>query len=481
MKREDVLKVINREAAYIIEGLNHLYHNKFFVVSNGSSVKFFKTSRSANTYANKQASLSWYDDYSKDMTNNTCQVFEVKLEELQDVSMDYNFWNDYVLKNMHNIANYCKGEEIMDHAKKLVNDSALLDVIASAIRQIEENGTFKSFKSEIENIKNETAELEQVDAGMASDEEVEVFYNEEKLGIELKFKDKPNSDTRELLKVQGFKWSKYNRIWYAKDTEENRSFVIAQFASNKKDDTVCELSASEWLEVDIEDVETYTVDSELSRRENAGHWITRSKDIDHQAELQEQIRTMNNELLEALGECQDDRLVYESKKWLQTYKKRYYNWYIKRLKLSAENSSWVITGRCGRNARKDNKHQKAYNQLMTEYMDKLKPEYENKLSSIKAKINRSNSIAKQSQVKKLVNNTPSIKLSKSKALINCRAREGQNIFEGGNIESTVYNYEGYSIIKSWGVWGIYKDGLLIDSNKYASLDTAKKMLALKVC
>lgn len=477
MKREDILKVINSEAAYIIEGLNHLYHNKFFVVSNGSSVKFFKTSRSANTYANKQASLSWYDDYSKDMTNNTCQVFEVKLEELQDVSMDYNFWNDYVLRNMHNIANYCKGEEIMDHAKELVNDGALLDVIASAISQIEETGTFKSFKCESENIKNELTESEQT----AIDKEVEVIYNEEKSGIELKFKDKPNSETRELLKEQGFKWSKYNRIWYAKDTERNRNFVIAQFGSNKKDGTVCELSLGECSDVDIEDIETYTVDSELSRRENAGHWITRSQDIDHQVELQDQMRTMNDELMEALGECQDDKLVYESKKWLQDYKKRYYNWYIKRLKLNAENSSWIVTGRCGRNTRKDNKHQKAYNQLIAEYMDKLKPEYENKLSSIKAKINRSNSIAKQSQVKKLVNNTPSIKLSKSKALINCRAREGQNIFEDGNIESTVYSYEGYSIIKSWGAWGIYKDGLLVDSNKYASLDTAKKMLALKVC
>lgn len=54
---------------------------------------------------------------------------------------------------------------------------------------------------------------------------VEVVINIEKNGIELYFDNKPADDVRENLKVNGFKWSKYNKCWYIKDSEEARKFV----------------------------------------------------------------------------------------------------------------------------------------------------------------------------------------------------------------------------------------------------------------
>ncbi len=56
-------------------------------------------------------------------------------------------------------------------------------------------------------------------------ENLEIRYNEEKKGIELLFPSKPEASVLTAIKLQGFKWSNFSKLWYAKDTEENRNFV----------------------------------------------------------------------------------------------------------------------------------------------------------------------------------------------------------------------------------------------------------------
>ncbi len=54
---------------------------------------------------------------------------------------------------------------------------------------------------------------------------LEITYNEEKNGIELSFSEKPSEEVRSQLKQNGFRWSKFQKIWFAKDTEARRNFV----------------------------------------------------------------------------------------------------------------------------------------------------------------------------------------------------------------------------------------------------------------
>ena len=59
-----------------------------------------------------------------------------------------------------------------------------------------------------------------------SSNDITVSFNEEKNGIEIKFNYKPSEEVRTELKLNGFRWSRFNKIWYAKDNEQRREFLI---------------------------------------------------------------------------------------------------------------------------------------------------------------------------------------------------------------------------------------------------------------
>ena len=44
-----------------------------------------------------------------------------------------------------------------------------------------------------------------------------ISYNNEKQGIELSFPGKPSEEVRTSLKADGFRWGKFNKVWYIKD------------------------------------------------------------------------------------------------------------------------------------------------------------------------------------------------------------------------------------------------------------------------
>lgn len=61
----------------------------------------------------------------------------------------------------------------------------------------------------------------------ASGEGVTVRENKEKGGVEVKFSEKPDSFTIESLKRHRFRWSKFQKLWYAKATTETIRFAYA--------------------------------------------------------------------------------------------------------------------------------------------------------------------------------------------------------------------------------------------------------------
>lgn len=54
---------------------------------------------------------------------------------------------------------------------------------------------------------------------------VDIRINEERNGIELRFDSKPDQSVMDSLKANGFRWSKYQKMWYAKQTESRMDFA----------------------------------------------------------------------------------------------------------------------------------------------------------------------------------------------------------------------------------------------------------------
>ena len=59
-----------------------------------------------------------------------------------------------------------------------------------------------------------------------------VNKNEQMNGIEITFNGIPSEETRNALKEKGFRWSRKQKLWYARFTEEKH-----QWAQNLKDDS----------------------------------------------------------------------------------------------------------------------------------------------------------------------------------------------------------------------------------------------------
>lgn len=89
--------------------------------------------------------------------------------------------------------------------------------------------------------------------------EAEIIYNEEKNGIEVKFNTKPAQEVINDLKVNGFRWHRVKKVWYAKQTEErinyiNTTFEINQINDEKEVNNIIELNDYRNESEDIKDI-----------------------------------------------------------------------------------------------------------------------------------------------------------------------------------------------------------------------------------
>lgn len=67
-------------------------------------------------------------------------------------------------------------------------------------------------------------------------EEIEITYNEEKNGIEVKFNTKPAQEVINDLKANGFRWHRVKKVWYAKQTDERINYINTTFKINQIND-----------------------------------------------------------------------------------------------------------------------------------------------------------------------------------------------------------------------------------------------------
>lgn len=68
----------------------------------------------------------------------------------------------------------------------------------------------------------------------------EITYNPEKEGIEIKFPEKPSAEILQILKDYGFRWGKFNKVWYIRanripgESEEKNIYVANLIESKLK-------------------------------------------------------------------------------------------------------------------------------------------------------------------------------------------------------------------------------------------------------
>lgn len=299
--------------------------------------------------------------------------------------------------------------------------------------------------------------------------EITVNLNDELNGIEIRFPEKPAQKIIDQLKINGFRWSKRG-FWYAKQSEMTltfaRSLTSEQSDNNRQEG---EREVTTYPEIQIDDLEQYTVSDELQRRLHSSSMF----EVDYKRDCQLTFQQFQNEALQVLALTDDPRLQYYIKKYLQSFKKRYYEQYLKILNHKASNPSWIVTGRGGLNVSRYNKMQERYDRYIGESV-KLSKEFEKKMQDFKWQIQDQKDKEWREKMNNSLNNTD---------LLDVFIVERKSVTVAGYTEKVrTYNYNGYTIAKTCGMFRIFNNGKEIKTTlKTTDTLTTAKRYVLMLC
>lgn len=221
-------------------------------------------------------------------------------------------------------------------------------------------------------------------------------------------------------------------------------------------------------DINIDDIESYVIDKKLQEAENLGHWIFRTKEFDHTKSIQEFFSQYNSKVKELLEQTDNERIKYYLKKSLQSFKKRYFKNYVKRLKNKADNPSIWVTGRSGRNISRYNKLLNRYDKLMQEAIE-LTKQMDRAIERAKDEIKRD----KEQRIKEAVKNV------KNELTFKMVTKEVE--YMGMKQRKRVYIYNDYWTAKLWNAYRIFKGGQEIYTLKTTQgLEDAKQYIAYLV-
>ncbi|RNB59500.1 hypothetical protein EDM57_05000 [Brevibacillus gelatini] len=321
----------------------------------------------------------------------------------------------------------------------------------------------------MEHEENQEQQTEQV-----PDNAITVTLNQQLQGIEIAFTEKPSQEVIEQLKTNGFRWSKFKKIWFTKQSEKALAFaqsLSGQMLNNSDTitDSAQEQQTYSYPEININDLEKYTVSDELQRMVHSSSLF----EVDYKKDCAVTFQQFQNEALEVLALTDDPRMTYYIKKYLQSFKKRYYEQYLKILNHRASNPSWAVTGRGGLNVSRYNKMQDRYDKYLGEAV-KLSEEFKKKMRNFRWQIKRD----KEQQVKQFIEQ----ELNKTENSLTFQT-EKREINVGRYTEIVrAYIHGEYMIAKSFGCFRIFKNGQEVHSMKTSDrLDDAKKMVAFMIC
>lgn len=355
------------------------------------------------------------------------------------------------------------------------------EVISDILEKVKNTQVKPELNETLQEIKvNKNSNIQVIEEKENNIDDVKVVLNDDKNGVELYFSNKPSEEVRNNLKSNGFRWSKYNKCWYAKQSEDNLNFANSFNNLNYEE---IKQNSKEYLEskekelqikideININDIETYIVPDEISKKENENSFF-RSKETNHTKVLQNILLEANEEVLKVLECTNNINTKHRLLTALQSFKINYTNAYIDYLRFKGNNPSWMLTGRSGRNISRDNKKNDIQNNKLFK-LTEIREKYNTILKKCKSTIKKE---IKLNQEKEINNISVLPKFNRIKIEMD---PYNLNIFSGNNKQlKQVSEYQGYYIFKNWGCYRVYNNqGNEIFSTKTTDkLDIAKKWL-----
>jgi hypothetical protein len=221
-------------------------------------------------------------------------------------------------------------------------------------------------------------------------------------------------------------------------------------------------------DIDIDDIDTYTVDERLQQAEHDAHWIFRTREIDHTAEIRAHFQHYTDAVKTVLADTDDSHIIYTLKTALQRYKRRYFDNYIARLRHRANNPSWAVTGRANLNMRRYNKALGRYDRLLQEAVE-LTRQMDNAIDRAKRDIRR----AREQREREQMAQTP--------LDIEFVVKTQYITMHGVTERCRTYTHGEYMIARTWGCYRIFRNGKEIHSMKSTDrLNDAKRYVAMLV-
>ncbi len=497
MDKKELLEKINGSIYELNKAYDNLYHNKVYIVLDGDSINaYYKTKRGAEGWISRHECISYYDEYSMELVYpySNSIIIEIHLNELINPINNKYFW--------YNQLKTCVGcmtqgyefllDNIIEEAKKWNIESDIMQYINDTVAYMKKNDSIIVLeeKEDIQIVEEVTEEKNNDNVTISEEKskpieekeniQVECKFNEEKNGIELYFNEKPDEEIRDILKSNGFRWARYNKCWYCKDTEEKRNLLKSLGWLNEENKTVEvnneTINNIEYEEIDINDIESYTIDKDISDREN-NSVMFRSQYTDHTKVLQDLLQRYQEKIIELLNdENITPGMEYKIKSKLQDFKKKYTNAYKDYLITKSNNPSWAVTGRSGLNINKYNKGQDRVSNKMFK-LSEIEDNFNKFLSKQKRILDK---IEKEEYKKQLLSiDINNVEFKKVKKKITLGAID--NIFNNEGKEVTAYTIDNkHYIIKNWGSWHIYNSigQDLWNSKTTDKLEVAKKKLIL---
>lgn len=221
-------------------------------------------------------------------------------------------------------------------------------------------------QKEITKMTEKVIQLETTDA-------ITMKLNDEKNGVELYFNDIPSEEIRTQLKSNSFKWSRFNKCWYANQNE--RTLAVADRLSNRKIDAIDDIEPIEIELVELVDIFQFKINEETEIRLISNSLMQNRKEGYETKQLQ---LTLSN-LLEDTKKVIEMADANYSKNILingfNAFCERYTRELNSYLYQRSVNPSWAVTGRGGLNiARYNKKQDQLHNKLgkLIEMLEKQK-------------------------------------------------------------------------------------------------------------
>lgn len=333
-----------------------------------------------NTFVNVDYANSIKEDL-KEKYSQTAEEFWNEIENSKDdncvtLFSNENYYISYSVQGhtinllekdkeqgfLNNICRYaCWNVEYIKEALMQFFLSCKFDILNNSI--VEEN---KTVESEIIESSEESI-LVEGNANIETENNIEVTvkFNLEKNGIELYFNDKPSVEIREMLKSNGYRWAKYNKCWYCKDTTEQREILKNLGWLNDNNENKITVDSNSIVIAKVED-KNIQIDERLAKRSKEN--MSFSDYVEGSA-----TKEYNNRLQEVKAIIEDNKTIVDNvgKQLLDnvyiTYKNKYADWVNKHNANGAGHVSVLISGAGNYPMKKHEKYLNRESKLWEEY------------------------------------------------------------------------------------------------------------------